>query len=116
EADTLVTYETSATIEYIYDALETEFTSQFVDLLASRLSAEICFFLTDNAQLTEQAWKIYQEKLSAAQMADSQEARPRYKAANMALLRLGEVSPRQQRGDGGPVYETASRTIESSYD
>lgn len=116
EGGTLVTYETSATIEYIYDAPETTFTSQFVDLLASRLSAEICFFLTDNAQLTEQAWKIYQEKLSAAQMADSQEARPRYKAANMALLRIGETAPRQARGDSGPVYETAARIVESSYD
>lgn len=116
EGSTLVTYETSATIEYIFDANVSTANSQFADLLAARFSAEICFFLTDNTQLTEQAWKLYQEKLAAAQMADSQEARPRYKAANMALLRIGETAPRQARGDSGPVYETASRLIESSYD
>lgn len=65
-------------IEYIFDQTdESKFDAQFVDLLASRLSAEIAFYLTDNSTLNEQAWDIYNRKLSMARTMDSRQGSPR---------------------------------------
>jgi hypothetical protein len=65
-------------VEYIYDDEdEATFDAQFTDLLASRLSAEICFYLTDNSTLTEQTWTIYNNKLRMARTMDSRQGMPR---------------------------------------
>lgn len=56
---------------------EADFDSIFTDLLASRLSAEISFYLTDNSTLTEQAWKIHDAKLREARGMDAREGTPR---------------------------------------
>lgn len=78
EAGYIYTNEGSVWIEYIFDNDdEATFDSQFTDLLAARLSAEICFYLTDNSTLTEQAWKIYNGKLQVARSLDSMQGTPR---------------------------------------
>lgn len=65
-------------VEYIFDAqTEAEFDGMFVDVLAARLSAEICFYLTDNSNLTEQSWSLYNRKLRDARTMDSREGTPR---------------------------------------
>jgi hypothetical protein len=78
EAGYLLSNEGEINCEYIYDDTdETTFDAQFVDLLASRLSAEICFYLTDNSTLTEQSWSIYNNKLRMARGMDSRQGTPR---------------------------------------
>lgn len=77
EGGYVYTDEGTCHIEYIHDAAESLFDAQFVDLLAARLSAEVSFFLTDNSTLTEQAWTIYNNKLSMARTMDSRQAFPR---------------------------------------
>lgn len=65
-------------IEYIFNQEdEAQFDAQFVDLLAARLSAEICFYMTSNSTLTEQQWTIYNGKLSMARTMDSRQGTPR---------------------------------------
>jgi len=77
EGGYIYTNESAIHIEYISDADEALFDAQFVDLLAARLSAEISFFLTDNSTLTEQAWTIFNQKLSMARTMDSRQGTPR---------------------------------------
>lgn len=74
----IVTDEGTCWIEYIFDQDdETAFDSQFVDLFAARLSAESCFFFTANQTLTDQCWKVYNEKASLARTMDSRQGYPR---------------------------------------
>lgn len=74
----ILTDEGTCVVEYIFDQTdESQLDDQFVDLLAARLSAEICFYLTDNQSLTEQAWKVYNEKASLARTMDSRQGYPR---------------------------------------
>lgn len=74
----IYTDEGTAHIEYIFDQTdESKFDAQFTELLAARLSAEIAFYLTDNSTLTEQAWDIYNRKLSMARTMDSRQGSPR---------------------------------------
>lgn len=77
EGGYIYTNESAIHIEYISDADEALFDAQFVDLFAARLSAEISFFLTDNSTLTEQAWTIFNNKLSMARTMDSRQDTPR---------------------------------------
>lgn len=65
-------------IEYIFDEDdESKFDPQFVDVLAARLSAEISLYLTDNSQLTEQSWQVYNQKITMARTMDSRQGTPR---------------------------------------
>lgn len=74
----IYTDEDTVHIEYIFDQTdEAKFDAQFTELLAARLSAEIAFYLTDNSTLTEQAWDIYNRKLSMARTMDSRQGSPR---------------------------------------
>lgn len=74
----ILTNEGTCSIEYIFDQeTESTFDSQFVDLFAARLSAEICFYMTSSQLLTEQAWKVYNEKASIARTMDSRQGYPR---------------------------------------
>lgn len=74
----IYTDEGSVHIEYIFDQTdESAFDAQFTDVLAARLSAEISFYLTDNSTLTEQAWKIANDKLAMARTMDSRQGTPR---------------------------------------
>lgn len=78
EGNFIYTNEGAVNIEYIFDETdEAAFDAQFVDLLAARLSAEIAFYMTDNSTLTEQAWSIYNQKLSMARTMDSRQGTPR---------------------------------------
>lgn len=74
----IYTDESTVDIEYVFDVTdEADFDPLFTDLLAARLSAEISFYLTDNSTLTEQAWKIYQDKLRETRALDAREGTPR---------------------------------------
>ena len=74
----LVTDEGSCEIEYIAQITDvTLFDPQFVDILAQRLAAEICIGLTDNANMTQGLWDVYQSKLREARGVDAQEGTPR---------------------------------------
>lgn len=74
----ICTDEGTVNIEYIFDQTdEAAFDAQFTDVLAARLSAEIAFYLTDNSTLTEQAWKIANDKLAMARTMDSRQGTPR---------------------------------------
>lgn len=78
EQGAILTDERAVHIEYVSDATdEGAFDAIFTDLLAARLSAEICFYLTDNSTLTEQAWKIHDAKLREARGMDAREGTPR---------------------------------------
>ena len=69
---------TSCVIEYIFDeTTEANFDSQFTDVFAQRLAAEICFYMTANTQLTEQQWGLYREKARLAWGMDSRQGKPR---------------------------------------
>lgn len=74
----IYTNEGTVHLEYVFDeTTDANFDSQFVGVLASRLAAEICFYLTNNSGLTEQAWKIYGQKVAMARTMDSREGTPR---------------------------------------
>lgn len=77
EGGYLLSNDESVHIEYIADVGETGAAAQFADVLASRLSAEISYYMTDNSSLTEQAWKIYNDKIRMARTMDSREGTPR---------------------------------------
>lgn len=69
--------DSGAQIEYIFDNDdEASFDAQFADVFSARLSAEICFYLTDNSTLTEQSWNIYNQKISMARVMDSRQGTP----------------------------------------
>lgn len=70
--------QTPVNLEYVFDVTtDANFDPIFTDVLASRLSAEISFYLTDNSTLTEQSWKIYEQKLREARGMDAREGTPR---------------------------------------
>ena len=74
----LVTDDGSTKIEYVAKISDPNaFDAAFVDVLAQRLSAEICVALTDNANLAQNLWKIYSDKLREARNMDAQEGTPR---------------------------------------
>lgn len=78
EQGKIVTGDSTCSIEYIFDeTTESNFDSQFTDLLAERLAAEICFYITANSQLTEQRWAIYRDKVRLAWTMDSRQGLPR---------------------------------------
>lgn len=78
EQGAILTDEPRIRVEYIFDADdEAAFDAQFVDVFAARLSAEICYHLTDNQSLTEQSWQIASQKLSLARTMDSRQGTPR---------------------------------------
>jgi hypothetical protein len=65
-------------IEYIFDeTTDASFDAQFTDVFAQRLAAEICFYMTDNSGLSEQQWKLYQDKVRLAWTMDSRQGTPR---------------------------------------
>lgn len=74
----LLSNETSVSIEYIARVTDvTQFDDLFVDILAQRLAAEMCYAFTQSTSMTEQAWKIYTSKLDEARSVDAQEGTPR---------------------------------------
>jgi hypothetical protein len=74
----LVCNETVAKIEYVASIEDPmQFDELFIDLLASRLAAELTIPLTDNQAAAKTAWEIYQMKVNEARSADSQEGSPR---------------------------------------
>lgn len=83
EAGFILTDEGTVTLEYIFKAEdESLFDAQFVDVFAQRLAAEICYTLTENTSLSEQAWRIYQDKIRTARTMDSRDGTPRELEAN----------------------------------
>ena len=56
----------------------TQYTSQFVYVLASRLAAELAYAITNNKTTAEMAYKIYEQKLQIAKEADAQESDSTY--------------------------------------
>ena len=78
EQNAVLTNEGRVSLEYIFDADdEAAFDAQFVDVFAARLSAEVCYHLTDNQSLTEQSWQIANQKISLARTMDSRQGTPR---------------------------------------
>lgn len=74
----LVTNADSVSIEYVAKITDTNaFDAAFVDVLAQRLACELCVALTDNANMTANLWRVYQEKLREARNMDAQEGTPR---------------------------------------
>jgi hypothetical protein len=74
----LLSNETSASIEYVARVTDVaQFDDMFVDVLAQRLAAELCYVFTQSTSMTEQAWKIYANKLEEARSIDAQEGTPR---------------------------------------
>jgi len=65
-------------IEYVSQiTTTTEFTQTFVDLLAFNLSARIAPRLTDNANIANSMWDVYNRKLELARNRDAVEGTPR---------------------------------------
>ena len=78
EQNAILTDEGRVSVEYIFDVTdEAAFDPQFVDVFAARLSAEVCYHLTDNQSLTEQSWQIANQKISLARTMDSRQGTPR---------------------------------------
>lgn len=78
EAGYIVTDEGTVTLEYVYEVTdENDFDPQFVDVFAQRLAAEICYTLTENTNLSEQVWRVYQNKIRVARTMDSRDGTPR---------------------------------------
>jgi len=74
----LLANESVCKIEYVARITDTaQFDENFTDVLAQRLSAEICVALTDNQSMAKGLWEIYAAKLSDAQGNDAQEGTPR---------------------------------------
>lgn len=74
----LLAYDDTFAIEYIAQITDpTQFDALFVDLLAQRLAAEMCTAFTNNANMTENLWRIYNDKLGEARSTDAQEGTPR---------------------------------------
>lgn len=78
EGDYIVTDATTVDIEYVFDeTTDANFDPHFVDALAQRLAAEICFYMTANTQLTEMNWNLYRDKARMAWSMDSRQGSPR---------------------------------------
>ena len=86
EAGYIVTDATTVDIEYIFDeTTDANFDGHFVDVFAQRLAAEICFYMTDSTQLTEQQWTLYKDKVRLAWSMDSRQGTPRGIEADLWL-------------------------------
>jgi hypothetical protein len=69
---------TTMGLEYIARVTDpNQMDAAFRDALSSRLAAEICPFMTDNATLAEKLWEIAENKLRIAMTMDAQEGTPR---------------------------------------
>lgn len=65
-------------VEYVASITDTTaWTPQFVDLMAQRLAAETAIRLTDNAQIAQSAWEVYNRKLELMRHRDAVEGTPR---------------------------------------
>jgi hypothetical protein len=74
----LLSNEGTVSIEYIARITDVaQYDSQFVDVLAQRLAAELCAPLTENATMTKTLWDIYKTKLPESRTSDAQEGSPR---------------------------------------
>ena len=62
-------------IKYIANITDpNEYTSQFIFVLASRLTAELAYPITNNKSTAEMAFQVYQQRLQAAKETDAQES------------------------------------------
>jgi hypothetical protein len=74
----LLSNEGSVSIEYIARITDVaQYDSQFVDVLAQMIAAELCAPLTENATMTKMLWDIYKAKLPESRTSDAQEGTPR---------------------------------------
>jgi hypothetical protein len=74
----LLCNDSAVAIEYIAQVTDpNQMDVLFRDALTSRLAAEICPFLTDNASLSKNLWEIAENKLRLAMTMDAQEGTPR---------------------------------------
>jgi hypothetical protein len=65
-------------IEYIAKITDpNKFDPLFVDVLATRIAAEISTWLTDTSTSTQRLWEVYDAKLREARGVDAQEGTPR---------------------------------------
>jgi hypothetical protein len=53
------------------------FDAEFVDVFAQRLAAEIAYPLSENSQLSQQAWQVYNDKLRMARTMNARDGSPR---------------------------------------
>lgn len=108
----LFTSATAPFLEYIYDLTdETKFDAQFAEVLAQRIAAEAAASISPGA--AGALWTVYQQKLQAAIISDTTEAKPAGIVANLAMSRLGEVA-----GRGGAdlllTREAVKRSLDSN--
>lgn len=83
----LFSNESSHFIEYVARIENVAlFDPLFVDVLAARLAAEICPWLTDNSALAGKLWEVYEAKLREARSVDAQEGIPRDITADAWLV------------------------------
>lgn len=78
-----------STINLEFVAMVTDpnlFDGQFVEVFAQRMAAEISYSLTQNTTLTENAWRVYNDKLRMARTMDSRDGKPRDIEADAWLL------------------------------
>ena len=74
----------AANIEYVAQITDTtQFNPQFVDVLATRLAAELAYSVAGSASRSEQLFGQYQAKLKEAKRRDGQEGIPDNIEANM---------------------------------
>lgn len=52
----------------------TQFTSQFIFVLSSRIQAELAYPITNNKSSSEMSYNLYQQRLQLAKQADAQES------------------------------------------
>lgn len=77
EGGYLVTSEAAVELEYIAQITDpTEFSNGFIMAFAARLSAELCYSITNSATLTKGKWEEYKLKLSKGKSLDGQESAP----------------------------------------
>lgn len=86
EGSYIYTDEGEVDIEYVKDVTdESAFTSDFTDLLAQRLAAEIAHYLTGSTTAAEAAWKLYEQKVRMAWAMNAREGTPRGVEADLWL-------------------------------
>lgn len=75
EGGRILAHSDAVDVVYISQVTDTaQFDSQFVDILAQKLAAEVSQKLSDNANLTASLWQVYERKLSEARTFDAQES------------------------------------------
>ena len=74
EGDHLLTDEETVYLKYIYRAtIAGEYDSRFVSAFASRLAAEVAYYITGSSGLKEQMMKEYSFEIAGARSIDAQE-------------------------------------------